>query len=560
MPRLLHFVVVALLALPAPSPGHDAPEPTLVAAWRITERIGEVSVDLEGEIERADYDAWRAFHQLPDTPETLRDRIYVDSMAAAARARGAEQEPRLLFELEILRQSLLIPALRAHLTQDVPVADEEVEALLRERPDAFEQPRKLKLRQLHKTRRPDAEKDAREELETLRQRLLNVPAATRVDVFAALARTESDSQTRFQDGRLGILAPDELPPVAADAVRTLETGGISEIVDLGEGWSIFYCEEVREARRPPLEEKREKARHALRRRRGLDLWDQTRKEIFEAASPRVQATPPPGASPSATPWVALEAPGYRLLGAELAELVPLRLPKKTLADLAPPQVEAFLRIWAADVLVARRAAELGLDKDPATVDTLRWRRLAAQLVRRVDARLVEPNEDDLRRRHAADAARHVEPPTFDLAMIHFGAVDGPDAPQRIETARDVLRRIDAGDLTFEDAARRYSTLPSAATGGRLERVPSQQIAGWGPDMVRAFRALRPGERSELIRTDTGLILLELRAEHPGRLLTFEEAAPRIAAKLRRERVAELESTIRRERLELLEIEAAQKTD
>jgi peptidyl-prolyl cis-trans isomerase SurA len=167
-------------------------------------------------------------------------------------------------------------------------------------------------------------------------------------------------------------------------------------------------------------------------------------------------------------------------------------------------------------------------------------------VRRVDERWREPGEEELRRQFAAHPRRYSEESGYELAVVHFGKGDDPD---RVRHAVEVARRLRAGELAFEDAARRYSIHPSAADGGLLGWQTSRQIAAWGAVAGKALRQMSPGERSGLLRLESGLWIFELRASRDARPMSFAAAEERLRSDVRRQRIRELERIIRREHLE-----------
>lgn len=525
------FILAAVFA--AAARGGEAPE--IVATWK------------GGSLARADYESWRTFHELDDGPDAIREMVFVESMAAISRERGVEGEPRTRLEIEAMRQQVLMEALRSKVVAQVTVTDEEVEALRREDPDVLRRPRKVRLRNIYK-RLGDDPAATRERMRQI-QRHLSEGAD-----FKELARRESESQTRFRDGLLGFFAPEELPPEVGAAVRELAPGELSGVIEHGAGLSIFLCEEVREARAPTPDEVRSKLRTVLFRQRQREHWAAFQERLFAEAEPRVRTSGP----------VALEMEGYRLSAEDLAELVDLRSAgERQAADLTDSQIEDLLRSWAVGVEGVRRAVREELDRDPGVAAALHWRHLRIlgrrELVRRVDERLREPDEKELRRRFEADPRRYREEPAYEVAVIHFGAADGQDPREQVRRAVDAARRLEAGELTFDEAARRYSVHRSAADGGLLGWQTSRQIAAWGPVAAKALRQLKPGERSGLMRLESGLWIFEIRGHRDERPMSFEEAKKKLRQDLRQQQIRELESVVRQEHLEEIDLALVPRT-
>jgi parvulin-like peptidyl-prolyl isomerase len=532
LPGALLAAIAAVAPAPAQEPTPLVAGSPLIATWK------------GGSLTRADYESWRTFHDLADGPDAIRELVFVESLAAIGRARGVEQELRTRLELEAARQQVLLPVLHAHVTAEVTVSDDEVAALHHQHPDAFHRPRKLRLRNIYK-RLDDAEARAaatRASMEELHRRLLDGAD------FAELAPQESESQSRFRGGHLGFLAPDELPPAVAAAVRDLSPGDISAPVEHGDGLSIFLCEEVREARVPTRDEALEKLRTNLLRQRRRERWTEYREGLLAEAEPLGRA---------GKETAALEGDGDLLDQAAVSELVRLRLPETDPAGLDEEQLAGLVRDWRLDVLGVRAAVEHQLDRAPEIVAALGFRRLDVlarrELVRRVDERLREPSEEELRRRFDADPSRYREEAGYELAVIQLTDEDDGQAQRDVQRARDVARRIESGELSFTDAARRYSQHPSAASGGAIGFVRRRQAAAWGPTASNALRRMTPGETSGLLHLDSGLWIFELRERRASRPMTFDAARERIRDELRREQIRELEQSLRDEHLAELDL-------
>src|SRR5690606_30339141 len=103
-------------------------------------------------------------------------------------------------------------------------------------------PARWRLRNLFIARPADAgpeEVERRRELiDALHQRL------TQGEDFGSLARTHSESQTRIRDGRLGFVTLDRLEPTVAAAVRDLDQGALSPVIETTDGWTILLAEGV----------------------------------------------------------------------------------------------------------------------------------------------------------------------------------------------------------------------------------------------------------------------------------------------------------------------------
>ncbi len=519
----LALLPTSLTAQQAVDEAPVAPESSIVATWN------------GGRLERADHESWRSFHELGSDHAAIQEHVLQESLAAAARERSAPLETRTRLEVEAMRQGVLMAALRQHLVAGMPdPGREEIDRLAQERPDAFRRPRKLQLSSLYK-RFGDGR-----DTEAVRARMLELHRELLAGAdFEALARSESESQSRLRGGRLGFVDPDELPPRAAAAVRDLAPGQLTEPVEHGEGISIFRCDSVREGSRPTPDELRRKLETNLVRLRGRELWQAARERLLEESGAEVT----PGA---ATTVLAMN--GYRLDRSDLPELVAVRAPGVALGSLDTEAVSSLLRDWAVGVAGARRAVELGLDLEPEVATILRWRTLSIlarrELERRVEARLSPPSEAEVRQRFETAARPFSEPESFDLAVIQLSS----ESEESVALARSIERLLASGELRFDEAARRHSIHPSAPGGGRLGWVDQRQVGGFGPRVVDAIRELEPGAWTDLLHLETGLWIFELRDYRQSRRSSFEDARDRVRANLLQEQTRRLERVLREEEL------------
>lgn len=91
---------------------------------------------------------------------------------------------------------------------------------------------------------------------------------------------------------------------------------------------------------------------------------------------------------------------------------------------------------------------------------------------------------------------------------------GPEAIEQLAAQAEALRgRILAGELSFAEAARRYSAAPSAQAGGKLG--PIRRHGAMVEAFARAAFALEPGQLSPPVRTQFGVHLIRCDGVEPG---------------------------------------------
>jgi peptidyl-prolyl cis-trans isomerase SurA len=107
--------------------------------------------------------------------------------------------------------------------------------------------------------------------------------------------------------------------------------------------------------------------------------------------------------------------------------------------------------------------------------------------------------------------------------------------------KSLAAKVKNGSLSFEEAARKHSIAPNKDKGGTMGPVP------WGnlnPELETHLAVLKPGETSDVfdIKNNGMTFKAQVRLFRPGggaeKILTLEEATPRIDAILREPKAAE----------------------
>jgi peptidyl-prolyl cis-trans isomerase SurA len=107
--------------------------------------------------------------------------------------------------------------------------------------------------------------------------------------------------------------------------------------------------------------------------------------------------------------------------------------------------------------------------------------------------------------------------------------------------KTLAAKVKNGSLSFEEAARKYSIAPNKDKGGNMGPVP------WGnlnPELETHLAALKPGKVSDVfdIKNNGMTFKTQVRLFRPGggaeKILTLEEATPRIDAILREPKATE----------------------
>ncbi len=97
-----------------------------------------------------------------------------------------------------------------------------------------------------------------------------------------------------------------------------------------------------------------------------------------------------------------------------------------------------------------------------------------------------------------------------------------------EKAKDILAKIEKGEMTFEDAAKAFSSCPSSQQGGDLGEFGRGQMV---PEFDSACFEMAVGELRGPVKTQFGFHLIRLDAKNEAKPLTFEQVKNQLHDKL-----------------------------
>lgn len=456
----------------------------------------------DGTITRERFDSWLAFQGInaaeANTLEACTDIATLTSFAREVERDGIDEETRAA--IDAAADSVLAGRLKAHVSAQVEISPSEVDAAYEAHPKAFQQPEKIRLRNLFLRYPPDAtaeqKRGVREKMDDLLRQI-----RTGAD-FGDLAKRESDSQTRFHRGLMGNFRTGILPPAVEPLVMDLEPGGISPVLETGDGLTVFACDRIIEARTPGPEE--------VRRRLGINLR-------------RIE---------------------FNRLWAELK------------ADLTGDE-EISDRNFTPTA--AEHARRLGLDQNPETAARIRWTTaqiLATEAVRRaVEARFTPPTDGEAEALIASEPSEFMTKETLTVSVIQLPPSADEHADQRQAAA--LSYRLRQGDLSFDQAARRFSDHPTASNGGRLEPMTRRQMAPRGLEFTNTVIELDQGQVSREFMADGRWWIVRLDERRGPQPMPRPEAMTSARKVLAQMKIAELQGSIESERRRLAAVELAQ---
>lgn len=532
-----------------------------------------------GEITTAEVAEWRLVYGAPDglddeggavdpygaTDAELEAIAVQTALAHAAEERGLAARATVRTALWWHEISLLEEALRRHWTDRLTLSAGALDEAVAAAGDRFDQPRRVRLRNLL-VAVPDEADAARRDSLRARAEALRRQVVEGADI-TALARDVSDSQSRWRDGLVGWIRPGVLDPALEEVAFALEPGEVSPVLDSPRGFLILYCEDVRDAQVASSDEVRAKLRRQLRRRALLDRVAALRAEALAAARIDLEAL---DASPESVSGAAVEAgagdvakddvvvgsDGWRLDVASARALLALAGSDDSVRE-NEPSARATLEEAVYRQRAAQQARAVGLADVPRTAALLVWTRRARLTALETKARVEERFEplDDaaVRAYFERHRARYRQPETFRFGLIRVSA-PAAELAERSAVLESVARRIADGSLSFDEAARRHSELPSATRGGTTGWLSAQQVAGLGPTVSRAIQSLDDGETSGLVRQgeglrgDSTLWIVRRLGRRPPRERDFDEARERAANDLGTEHARALQAQIHRELL------------
>ncbi len=97
-----------------------------------------------------------------------------------------------------------------------------------------------------------------------------------------------------------------------------------------------------------------------------------------------------------------------------------------------------------------------------------------------------------------------------------------------EKANELLEKINAGEISFEDAARQNSSCPSSEQGGNLGEFTRGQMV---PEFDEACFSMEVGEIRGPVKTQFGFHLIKLNDKKEATPIAFEDIAGQIKEKL-----------------------------
>lgn len=499
----------------------------------------------DGSITRSELSAWRRFlgHTGPAAGASLRsdvESLVVLRVLAAQAARDGLMETGAGRAAERqLERELAVAALRARMRAESVPSEADLRADYEANKASYVQPRRWLLRNILLRAPAGADREA------VRRRAAELRArAAAGEDFAALAEQYSESTTQARKGRIGWVTLERLQPKVAEAVAPLVEGGLSDVIEIPDGFTILKCMGVRPAGAPPFEELRAQRESVLTVERLAKRRDALLAEL--RGTTRLEAAVAPAAGPDDPVYVyrGREGTSRPISAAEYEVFLRSRNVDPD-DDLAAEQREH----WRDELLVElgqdQEARRLGLVDAPEFKERWAWEkmRVAGHEALAARARKDSPvTAQEVAAFYEANPDRFVRPEGFRLSAIEL--VLDEDIPRAVvDRARAAAEDLAAGKLTWAAA-------PEAIDPGR-KRVRVRDL-GWmsreeffhlGASAQAAAEALRPGATSGLVQEARSLMILRMEEQRPPAALPLAEVSDRIKKQMTRRRSREAEAAM-----------------
>ncbi|MDR2893808.1 MAG: SurA N-terminal domain-containing protein [Deltaproteobacteria bacterium] len=143
------------------------------------------------------------------------------------------------------------------------------------------------------------------------------------------------------------------------------------------------------------------------------------------------------------------------------------------------------------------------------------------------ARKIVVTREEIERYYEEHKAEFTTQHSVDISMLINAPTENPER---------IREEITSGKISFADAARKYSTAPNAANGGKMGAIAWADLnPAWRPVLA----GMQPGDVSPVMRVANNAgILLQLNSTIEDTALGLEEVAPQIENILREPRLNE----------------------
>ncbi|RLE26855.1 MAG: hypothetical protein DRJ65_04615 [Acidobacteria bacterium] len=507
----------------------------------------------DGNVGVSEFESWKSYRQDAHTSrddvagakEQIEDLVILKILVDRFDALDLGQSSTHRARLDLQKWEMAEKLLRNQVVQASRPSDTEIKAAFDADPKRHSRPRQWQLENIYK-RWPDTPTEAtrenlRQHMHELRRRILEG------EEFGALARLESDSQTRLRGGRLGLASLDELQPEVARVVEELEAGSLSPVIETPDGLTLLRCTQILEAKNPSFEEARDQISKGLRRRKFKKAWEALDRRLIGEFKPTHRPEKINAAAPETTVVATLRinATTEEITVAEYGVFLGRERIRQEAHTLDRERHLEFLRDRILLEAHAHEATRRKLDVDQRYSERLAWKQLELKARMALDEMatplIKTPTDEEIK----ALYTRRID----DLAQeekLQLRALKMPirrDLPRELyEQLANLYERLAEGEINLEEAA---LELEPHATVVDLGWKSPDEIWLLGRNADAAIKPLKPGQVTVPVQEGQTLWIFHLVTRRNPRTPTLSEARPRLEASLVAARRLQAEETIRR---------------
>ncbi len=519
--RALILALAAVACARSPAPDDDSARPAARASTVIAEdRLGEITLA----------DADRFILDLPPDQRWHAETEPAEHYAAAARRLaverllhdqatrvGADQDP----EFQILERRILRNAYSDHYLSRLPaaaqpVAEEELRAYYDDHRERFQRVERREVSHIFKRfpRQGAGRETALAEIGRIRERALAGES------FELLAREHSDSETRHDGGRLGLVPRGRFPADFDRVVFALEVGVPSEAVVTADGVHVFQVTSLLEAKSFGFDD--------VRRVIHQELEGERRGKLLAEASEGLTVPPEsylPGREEVArllragdTSTVLLRLGDFQLTAGQLEQQ--LQALRRLLGARQPPDLPfRMLEEVRHREIIYQHMLRQGLPEIPREgIEKERRRQLVDHYGRRRMIAYLERQPDRIRAHYDRNVLRFASP--LRVHVRHLAVPLRDDAHVVMARLEEARAELDAGRIDLADLAQDLD--------GRLRDLgllSAAQLQALDPLALRFAFQLEAGEHSPPYQLSRALAMFQVAARQepvPRPLATVRE--------------------------------------
>jgi peptidyl-prolyl cis-trans isomerase C len=174
---------------------------------------------------------------------------------------------------EKIRRSLLIEALlKIEVQSKSQITPAEVRAFYDQNPDRFKVPESFIFQTLSAIAPENATPEQLKSIRARAEKILPQAKATKTnDEFGLLAEKISDDDYRVMEGQHKSTPVDQLPPPVVQALRSMKVGGVSNVIEVGQAFTIVRLNAHTPAGKEKFEDVRARLTTALQQRKTNQL-------------------------------------------------------------------------------------------------------------------------------------------------------------------------------------------------------------------------------------------------------------------------------------------------